>query len=286
MSTYSDYQGVSIFSPDGKINSLAHINQSISMGTTALCITNRSSTLCVLLVHHPTTEMSGLQYRGRKVFVKGWRSTGAVRDGDVRDANASTNAHNNTPNNAHNTRSSNNAHNNTPSTPNKLSDNFMFTFSGITNDGLEIVNYLLSKSTEERVWKNRRLSPTKVFADLCVTASARTIISSDRLFGCGGILCSEDGRRVRIVEWCPTGIVKVGRAVVIGNRAQSCKTVLEKSYEEGDGEESGEGVVGLAVRAMRNAHGEAGQMGKENLEGYVLRVGEGVERIEDMEKYL
>lgn len=229
-STYTEYAGVSIYAPDGKVNSLSHVQQSISLGSTALCITNHNQ--AILLVHHHSTNR--LQHAMKKVFVR---------------------------------------------------KNLFFTFSGVTNDGLELIRYVLEEMACENVWKNRAVDPMKVFNEISATASSRTMISSDRLFGCGGILGVEHDGRIKVVEWMPTGTIRMARAVAIGNRAQSCRTILEKYFEDNE-DVSNENMLDLAISAMKNAHGESDEMKKENLEGYVLKLGENVRTIDNLERYL
>ncbi|ELQ74172.1 20S proteasome, regulatory subunit alpha type PSMA1/PRE5 [Trachipleistophora hominis] len=230
MSTYTEYAGVSIYAPDGKVSALSHVQQSISLGSTALCITNHKQS--ILLCHHHST--SKLQHAMRKVFVR---------------------------------------------------KNLFFTFSGITNDGLELIRYILDEMSTQNVWKNTAIDPMRAFNEISVSASARTLISSDRLYGCGGILGVEYRGKIKVVEWMPTGTIRSAKAVAIGNRAQSCRTVLEKYFEE-NRNVSNEDMLDLAMSAMRNAHGQDGEMKRENLEGYILKLGEHVKPIEDLGRYL
>lgn len=143
----------------------------------------------------------------------------------------------------------------------------------------------MDESTLENVWKNRNIDPLKVFDDINTVASSRTIINSDRLFGCAGILGVEHEGEIKVVKWLPTGITRRVKAVAIGNRAQSCKTVLENFYEnhQNVGDEE---LLNLAISAMKNAHGEEGGLKRDDVDGYVLRIGENVRRIDSIDQYL
>lgn len=227
--SYTNYVGVSIFSPDGKVNTLSHIDKSVSLGSTVVAITNHRQ--CIFLAHH---QHMPLQYRERKIFVH---------------------------------------------------PHMLYTFSGITNDGLEIHSHLLDEMTAEQVWKNRTADPVRVMDRMCVLAASRTMISSDRLFGCAAVIGVQHDGRIKVVEWLPTGVVRPAMAVALGGRAQSCKTVLEKHFKDHDQLADGD-MLPLAIDAMKNAHGEDRGMSVDNLEAYVLALDEVARPVADIAEYL
>jgi 20S proteasome subunit alpha 6 len=144
----------------------------------------------------------------------------------------------------------------------------LFTFSGITNDGLCIVDYLIDKVVTEEVIKGRNIHFLDVFRDLCYDACSRTLISQNRLYGVSGLFLTwYDG--VRLVEFDPKGIVREVHAMSLGNRRQSCRTVLETEcggFEEMDLD----GLIQVGIQALRNAHPEQGELTSGNVEIWVL----------------
>lgn len=150
----------------------------------------------------------------------------------------------------------------------------LFTFSGITNDGLCIVDYLTEKSVSEEVIKGRPTHYLDVFEELLRDAFERTIVDGRRLYGVAGLYLTEyEG--IRLVEFNPAGYVREAAGMSIGNRGQSCRTVLEahsSSYEEMDLE----GLVGVGIQALRNAHPEEDFLTADNVEIWVLEEGKGM----------
>lgn len=130
----------------------------------------------------------------------------------------------------------------------KISPKTLFTFSGITNDGLYMVDYLINKTINEHVYKNRNIN-SRVFDDLSSSASLRTMYYSNRPLGVGGLLLVA-GESMELLEFMPTGIVNVCYAMSIGTRAQSARTILEREYQEGM---SVEDMVRMGIKAMKNA---------------------------------
>lgn len=130
----------------------------------------------------------------------------------------------------------------------KISPKTLFTFSGITNDGLFMVDYLINKTINEHVYKNRDINE-EVFDELSYSASFRTICFSSRPLGVGGLLLVA-GESVELLEFMPTGVVNSCYAMSIGNRSQSAKTVLEREYKDGM---SMNEMVCLGIKAMKNA---------------------------------
>lgn len=147
----------------------------------------------------------------------------------------------------------------------------LFTFSGITNDGLSIVDHLIDKSVREEVLKGRCTHFLDVFDELLFDAFERTLLDSRRLYGVAGLYLTEyEG--IRLVEFNPKGYTKEVRGMSIGNRAQSSRTVLETHC--GEYESMGvEGMVAVGIKALRNAHPEEGFLTGSNVEIWVLEQG-------------
>lgn len=196
MTSYTDYNYVSLFNPEGKVKPIENIIKSVELGTNAIAIT--SGDAGIILAHSPSTSTAFPQ---NKIF--------------------------------------------------RISPKTLFTFSGITNDGLFMVDYLINKTINEHVYKNRNIN-TRVFDDLSHTASLRTMYYSNRPLGVGGLLLVA-GENIELLEFMPTGIVNVCYAMSIGSRAQSARTILEREYKEGM---SIEDMVRVGIKAMKNAVSE------------------------------
>lgn len=134
----------------------------------------------------------------------------------------------------------------------EINEKTLFAFSGITNDGLSIVRYLKSQSVFESVIKDRSLHHLTCFDSLCFDAALRTINSQNRLYGVSGILMTDlDG--IKISEFEPSGYVREVIGVSIGNKSQSCRTILEHEYENivnGTDDE----LVSIGLKALQNAY--------------------------------
>ncbi|KAG5859075.1 proteasome subunit [Encephalitozoon hellem] len=154
----------------------------------------------------------------------------------------------------------------------------LFTFSGITNDGQQIVDYLIDKSVREEVIKGRPTHFLDVFEDLLRDAFERTIVDGRRLYGVSGLYMTEyEG--IRLVEFNPRGYVKEVKGMSIGCRSQSSRTVLEAYCEEY--EKMGvEELARVGIMALKNAHPEDGVLTNENVEIWALEVGKDVYNID------
>ena len=134
----------------------------------------------------------------------------------------------------------------------EINEKALFAFSGITNDGLNIVRYLKSQSIFENVIKDRSLHHLTCFESLSFDAAYRTINSKDRLYGVGGILMV-DNDGIKISEFEPTGYVREVIGVSIGNKSQSCKTILEHECENiKTGNE--QDLINIALKSLKNAY--------------------------------
>ncbi|RVD92888.1 20S proteasome subunit alpha [Tubulinosema ratisbonensis] len=150
----------------------------------------------------------------------------------------------------------------------KISDKALFSFAGITNDGLDIVKYLVDYSVWEEIYKGRDIHPVKVFDDLCREAIPRTIYSGNRMFGCGGILLSRYKNEIVLTEFEPTGNVQLVHAVSVGNRSQSAKTILENYYDSLESADKNT-LIKVALEALKNAHPDE-ELTNENVEIWCL----------------
>lgn len=135
----------------------------------------------------------------------------------------------------------------------RIGDNALFSFSGITNDGLGMVEYLKNHELFENVIKDREIDCIEVFNDLRMDAAYRTLSGSSRLFGAAGILMISERQRVRVVEFEPQGEVFECTAASIGFRSQSCKTVLEDNAHIIT-DSSIEELIKIGIKSLSNAH--------------------------------
>lgn len=162
----------------------------------------------------------------------------------------------------------------------RISDFAAFAFSGMTNDGLEIVKYLVDEVIWHETYKNQPVHHLQLFEHLSFDAAYRTMTSNKRLYGAGGVLMIRNNG-VRLVEFEPTGIVQAVKAVSIGSRSQSAKTVLE-NYTGSFEDMSKEQLVEAGLEALRNAHPDE-TLCKENIEIWCLE--DSVEVI-DVERFM
>lgn len=237
--SYKDYQGVSIFSPDGVVNTLSHINEATLLGNTAVMGVGND---CAIIIawrgetHKKSraAENSGLEkllIKGKKIF---------------------------------------------------SDSNSLFSFSGITNDGNLLYRNIQENKLGEFVWKNR--NETLNLSDWQSESAWRCISSFSRPLGVAGIYVSwisgyeseklsleqlqqstkkitpesinsknQWKRALRGIELLPTGQIRQVSATAIGNRAQSCKTILSNFSPENMNEKE---LLNLLIKSIKNAHGE------------------------------
>ena len=244
MSSYTDgkYQSVSIFSPNGQVNTLNHIQNATLLGNTV--VDGGNDNLGIVIAWKGVTKSRNhsrtLQKPVRKIF---------------------------------------------------KSDNLLFTFSGITNDGNQLLENIQNTRVRELVWKNRDNLDLQAFK---IEAGWNSIMSGSRCRGVAGLLMSfleKDGAPVmvdlenctesechkctalQIMELQPTGNIRKVHATAIGSRAQSCKTILE-GFEgiTNLNNTSEEEILALLIRSIKNAHGEGIEEKEflDNLEGYKI----------------
>lgn len=160
----------------------------------------------------------------------------------------------------------------------KINEDTLFSFSGITNDGHNVVDYLIDRSINEQVVKERHIHPIHVFEDLCYDASIRTIVNGYRLYGIDGLLMTlYDG--VKLVVFDPKGSVKEVKGMSIGNRSQSCRTILEAMCLEFGGYGLDE-LIKTGITALRNAYPEQDALNDDNVDVWVLEDGKGAYQVE------
>jgi 20S proteasome subunit alpha 6 len=162
----------------------------------------------------------------------------------------------------------------------KINDNSLFTFSGITNDGLQMVDYLKTASLVEDVIKDRPIHYLDVFEDLCMDAAERTMSEGSRMYGASGILMMDyDG--IKIVEFEPTGIAREVIGVSMGNRSQSCRTILENEHAQFKNASLDE-LLSIGMKALTNAHPdpEENSLKLEDVQIYAIEAGKGIAKID------
>lgn len=186
----TDYDYVSLYSPEGKILPLENILKSVELGTTAVAMISKDTG--IIVAHTPKTDNA---YPQCKVF--------------------------------------------------KISKHALFTFSGITNDGLQIVDYLVNKTINERILKDRNIDDD-VFEDLSVSAGYRTMYEGTRPFGAGGILVLYN-EGIKLINFMPTGECNDCLAVSIGHRSQSARTVLDSTYQANMNDDD---LIKLGIQSM------------------------------------
>lgn len=158
----------------------------------------------------------------------------------------------------------------------EINSKTLFTFSGITNDGLSIVRYLKNQSVFENVIKDRDLHYLTCFDSLCFDATLRTIYDSNRLYGVAGILLT-DYNGIKLVEFEPAGYVREVIGISIGNKSQSCRTILEDGSDiiktAGENE-----LIKLGIKALKNAYPDPDEhaLKQEDIYVYVIEEGKGI----------
>lgn len=162
----------------------------------------------------------------------------------------------------------------------EINSKTLFTFSGITNDGLSIVRYLKSQSVFENVIKDRDLHHLACFDSLCFDAALRTIYSPNRLYGVAGVLMT-DFNGIKVVEFEPTGYVREVVGVSIGNKSQSCRTILEDQVKTIKGGQEKD-LIRLGLRALRNAYPDPDEhaLRREDVYVYVMEENKGIRMVD------
>lgn len=165
----------------------------------------------------------------------------------------------------------------------KINDYSLFSFSGITNDGNKIVKYLKYKYVNEHVIKERKIHPIHVFDDLCYDASFRTLVNGSRMYGVEGFLLTDyDG--ICLTNFSPMGVAKEVKGLSIGNRSQSCRTILEDECHEFDNFNV-EQLIFTGLKSLKNAYPEEGLLSNENVEIWILKKN-GIAMQVDSKEYL
>ncbi|KAM0685793.1 Proteasome subunit alpha 1 [Conglomerata obtusa] len=137
----------------------------------------------------------------------------------------------------------------------KISPTTLYTFAGITNDGLDMVDYLVKMSVSEQVLKDRELDPNTCFENISYRAGLRVMMNASRPYGVAGLLMGLCNG-VKLVEISPSGYVSECRAMSVGERAQSARTVLEREVKD---EMEVEEMVKIGIMAIRNANSDVKQ---------------------------
>jgi 20S proteasome subunit alpha 6 len=170
----------------------------------------------------------------------------------------------------------------------QINDNSLFSFSGITNDGLEIVQYLRTSFLQENVIKDRQAHYIHVFDDLSVDAAYRTLAGNSRLYGASGLFLTEYEGSIHAVEFRPSGTVREVVGGAIGRRSQSCKTILRDRCDQLKEQFFDlPGLIKIGVDALCNAYPDTDDesMIAESVSIYVLERG-GVPRSISAEEYM
>lgn len=163
----------------------------------------------------------------------------------------------------------------------EINSKTLFTFSGITNDGLSIVRYLKNQSVFEDVIKDRPLHHLSCFEKICTDAAMQTLTGANRIYGVMGILMTDyDG--VKVVEFEPTGYVREVIGGCVGSNSQSCRTILEDEADSIPGSTLKE-LVELGLRALKNAFidTDSNILKPENIEIYSIEAGKGINIVDD-----
>lgn len=227
MPTITNYDNVSLYTPDGKVKPLSYVLRSVELGTITLAITNNKLGIIIAYLGPKSKNMVPIQ----KIY--------------------------------------------------KINKNTLFTFAGITNDGLEIVNYLHEQSLKENILKDRFIDPIYVFDNLSARAGLRTLYGADRMFGVGGLLLTYNNG-VRVVQFEPTGNVLEVKAMSIGNRSQAARTILENNIENIDQMDINE-MVQFGLTALRNAHADNETITDETVEIWMLNGDNEVQKLDNSE---
>ncbi|EOB15034.1 Proteasome subunit alpha type-1 [Nosema bombycis CQ1] len=159
----------------------------------------------------------------------------------------------------------------------KINNETLFSFAGVTNDGLNLVDYLIDRSVHEKVIKERKIHPIHVFDDFLEEVVSRTVSNRSRLFAIDGLLMTIHDS-VKLVLFEHAGTVREVRGMSIGRRCQSCRTVLETeclNFNEMNHEE----LIAVGIKALKNAYPETGLLKGDNVDIWILDQNEGIHHI-------
>lgn len=153
--------------------------------------------------------------------------------------------------------------------------NTLFAFAGITNDGMEVNEYLKRKVLAENVIKDRQIHHLDVFNELISQCAYMGNDRSRRLYGVAGILMI-DTDRVHLVEWDSVGVARETLGVAIGHRCQSCQTILDNHCSDIPNA-SVEDLIQIGVRSLSNAHPDPEEetLKAEDVYIYIMETGKG-----------
>lgn len=133
----------------------------------------------------------------------------------------------------------------------KITEEAVFTFSGITNDGMKVVKYLKDNALYESIFRDRSIHYLEVFDDFSFEAARRSLGGGLRMYGMQGIFMMDyDG--IKIMHLASIGTITETYGASIGYRAQSCNSILEDelaNFEDASEDE----LIRIGMRALWNA---------------------------------
>lgn len=253
----TNYDYFQLFTPEGTVKPLAYLTKSVELGNIAIGVTTKK---CGILIAHTNTKNKNPKNE---------------KSEDNKSAE-NTNINNDTNSNTNETNISSNRID--VNKIFKIDNHSIFTFSGITNDGLLLVDYLINKSINENIIYNMDITED-VFEEIGFQAGLRTMAARERPFGVGGLMLNYNKERdeVCLTEFKPTGEVFRCYGASVGRRSQGAITILERDY----GDLDFDGIVELGIRAMRNALSE---LEKDDIEIWGVDSEKGIFKV-DKDKY-
>lgn len=250
--TYSEYSGVSIFAPNGKVNTLDYLNQTTQLGNTAVLAVNEK--WGVIIVWHDVvldpkkkkrspSSIDSLKYPSSKIHSSTpcflFTSAGITNDSLLLLKNI------------------------------QLMNTRELIWKNRKIDPVK----MLQDWREECAWR------CMVMSDRPYGVSALMITALDKEEGDE----NQNDKKLVAIELTPTGIMRYPYATSIGMRSNSCKTILESKDVKNLNKSE---MIRLCIKAMKNAHYENHKNEFfHRMEGFVMNSKGELEKIYNFEEY-
>ncbi|KAI5181742.1 20S proteasome subunit alpha 6 [Nematocida sp. AWRm80] len=134
----------------------------------------------------------------------------------------------------------------------QLDKNLVYTYSGITNDGVQFGEELKKKIQKEKYRTGVTLPITKLIEDQQVDNALGVMRYGKRATGVSVILLGIEKNKIQLIEVQPTGEALPSFGICIGARAQSARTILE-SHSGSIEDLSDNALLDLGIAAFKNA---------------------------------
>jgi 20S proteasome alpha/beta subunit len=134
----------------------------------------------------------------------------------------------------------------------RIDEFLVYTYSGITNDGIKIGARIRNTIQREKERTGTRLPFERIFSEMKFEYGLEVMRYGKRAMGIAGVIMGIDTNKVSLLQISPTGEVTSCLASCIGRRSQSARTILE-SKNVSLLQMSDKDLIKIGVEAFSNA---------------------------------